>query len=178
VPSGHRAEDLPEVRRESWPPEPFTTFGLTVPGDRPEGVVAFTGGRVITMRGEEVIEQGTVVVKANRLVAVGPIDEVEIPTGAYVVDTRGKTVMPGLVDMHGHIDCCYYDGPMPQKHPSQYAAAAAVCHGLHRELRVHPVGIPRDRSGWESDHRSLIVKLGPVAGVSSNQRAVTVLVSV
>jgi len=106
------------------PPVAFATIGLTVPGDRPEGVVAFTGGRVLTMRGDEVFEQGTVVVKGNRIIAVGPVDGVEIPLHAYVVDTKGKTVMPGLVDMHGHIDCCYYDGPMPQKHPSQYAAAA------------------------------------------------------
>jgi Tol biopolymer transport system component len=105
-------------------PTPLTTLDLTVPGDRPEGIVAFIGGRVITMNEDEVIEQGTVVVKGNQIIAVGPVGEVEIPQQAYVVDTTGKTVMPGLVDMHGHIDCCYYDGLMPQKHPSQYAAAA------------------------------------------------------
>ena len=105
-------------------PQSFASIDLTVPGDRPDGAVAFRGGKVITMLGEEVFERGTVVVEGNRISAVGPADAIEIPRGAHVVDTTGKTVMPGLVDMHGHIDCCYYGGPMPQKHASHYAAAA------------------------------------------------------
>ncbi|WP_019530094.1 amidohydrolase family protein [Dasania marina] len=105
-------------------PSPFTAIGLTVEGDKPKGVVAFTGGRVVTMQGDEVIAQGTVVVEGNRIIAVGNTDDVQIPKNAHVIDTTGKTVMPGLVDMHGHIDCCYYGGLMPQKHASHYAAAA------------------------------------------------------
>lgn len=120
----YRAEASQSFLLSGEIPAPFTTFGLTVPGDQPEGVVAFTGGRVITMDGDEVIEQGTVLVEGNRITAVGQAGELDIPQNAYVVDTTGKSVMPGLVDMHGHIDCCYYEGLMPQKHPSQYAAAA------------------------------------------------------
>lgn len=105
-------------------PQPKFQIGLQVPGDRPSGSVALVGGRVITMRGEEVIERGVVVVEENRITAVGAEQEIAIPPGAHRVDISGKTVMPGLVDMHGHIDCCYYSGLMPQKHFSQYAAAA------------------------------------------------------
>jgi len=104
--------------------KPFAKIALTVPGDTPKGIVAFTGGRVITMNGKEILENGTVVVEGNRIVAVGNSGDVEVPEGAHIVDTTGKTVMPGLVDMHGHIECCYYGGLMPQKHSSQYAAAA------------------------------------------------------
>ncbi|MBN7797196.1 amidohydrolase family protein [Parahaliea mediterranea] len=103
---------------------PLARFGLTIAADTPEGLTAFTGGQVITMNGEEIIERGTVLVEGNRIVAVGPVEEVEIPASAKRIDTEGKTVMPGLVDMHGHIDCCYYGGLMPQKHPSHYAAAS------------------------------------------------------
>lgn len=99
-------------------------MGLSVVADKPNGMVAFTGGRVITMKGDEVLEAGTVLVEGNMIKAVGSVEDVEIPGEAYVVDTTGKTVMPGLVDMHGHIACCYYGGLMPQKHPSHYAAAA------------------------------------------------------
>ncbi|RBP52932.1 amidohydrolase family protein [Arenicella xantha] len=117
--------DVTELTTNDKPlPQPFATVGLNVPLDRPSGMVAFRGGRLITMDGDQVIEQGTVVVEGNRIVSVGRTDEVVIPEDAYVVDTTGKTVMPGLIDMHGHIDCCYYGGIMPQKHASHYAAAA------------------------------------------------------
>ncbi|HEX7122917.1 MAG TPA: amidohydrolase family protein, partial [Gemmatimonadaceae bacterium] len=44
----------------------------------------------------------TVVVRGDRIVAVGPTSEVQIPAGATVIDATGKTVMPGLWEMHGH----------------------------------------------------------------------------
>ncbi len=99
-------------------------IGLEAKTDIPTGLVAFTGGRVITMKGEEVIAKGTVLVDGNIIKAVGAVDEINIPDSAYVVDTTGKTVMPGLIDMHGHIACCYYSGLMPQKHASHYASSA------------------------------------------------------
>jgi imidazolonepropionase-like amidohydrolase len=45
----------------------------------------------------------TVVIRGDRIVAVGPADSVSIPAGATVVDASGKTVVPGLWEMHGHI---------------------------------------------------------------------------
>lgn len=110
--------------QSGFKPTRMTNLSLSVPADKPEGLVAFTGGRVITMKGDEVIPSGTVLVKGNLIKAVGPMEDVDIPDGTHVVDTTGKTVMPGLVDMHGHIACCYYGGLMPQKHPSHYAASA------------------------------------------------------
>lgn len=109
------------------PDEPVaraTRVGLELESDVPEGTLAFVNGRVITMRGEEVIERGTVLVKANRIAAVGTVDEVRVPPGARRINVSGKTLMPGLVDMHGHIDCCYMTGSLPQKQPSRYAALA------------------------------------------------------
>jgi Tol biopolymer transport system component len=105
-------------------PEPYADAGLEVPTDRPQGRIAFANGRVITMRGEEVLERGTVLVDGHRIVAVGPADEVPVPADARVVDVAGKTVMPGLIDMHGHIDCCYETGVTPLKQPARYAALA------------------------------------------------------
>ena len=104
--------------------EPLARLQLELPSDTPEGTTAFTNGRVITMRGDEVIEKGSVLVRGNRIEAVGEADKVDIPDAARVVDLKGATVMPGLVDMHGHIDCCYMGGPLPQKQPGHYAAMA------------------------------------------------------
>ena len=75
---------------------------ITVPRDRPTGVVALRGARIITMKGDEVIENGTIVVRNNRIAAVGPTASVSIPTGAHVIDVPGTTIMPGLVDIHYH----------------------------------------------------------------------------
>jgi Tol biopolymer transport system component/imidazolonepropionase-like amidohydrolase len=76
------------------------SFGVTA--DAPDGSVAFVGGRVISMRGDEVIEDGVVVVTGNRIAAVGARGSVDVPAGAYVVDAAGQTVMPGLIDAHWH----------------------------------------------------------------------------
>ena len=46
-----------------------------------------------------------------------------MPPAARTIDIRGKTVMPGLIDMHGHIDCCW-TGAIPQKQPTRYATLA------------------------------------------------------
>ena len=81
-------------------------IGFDYASDVPGGLFALVGGRVITMRGgmdlDEVIEEGVVVVENNRIISVGKVGDVVIPRGAEVIDTRGKTVMPGLVDVHAH----------------------------------------------------------------------------
>ncbi|MGH9870012.1 MAG: amidohydrolase family protein [Candidatus Polarisedimenticolia bacterium] len=90
-------------------PEPVETgLGLAfkAPADRPAGLVALTGGRVVTMRDagrtREVIENGVVVIEGNRIKAVGHASKVTPPSGARVVDVSGMTVLPGLVDVHAH----------------------------------------------------------------------------
>ena len=76
---------------------------MTVPRDRPSGTVALVGARVVTMKGTEVIEHGTVVVRNNRIVTVGPTENVTIPADARRIDVAGKTIIPGWVDIHAHL---------------------------------------------------------------------------
>ncbi|HEX6057604.1 MAG TPA: amidohydrolase family protein [Gemmatimonadaceae bacterium] len=76
---------------------------ITVPKDRPKGVVALRGARLVTMRGDEVIENGDIVVRDNRIVAVGARGSVQIPAGAREIDVSGKTILPGYVDIHSHM---------------------------------------------------------------------------
>lgn len=104
--------------------QPLAQFGLTLRTDRPAGAIAFTNARIITMRGEEVIERGTVVVERNRIVAVGASGAVNVPAQAKVIDATGKTIMPGLMDMHGHTECCLGIGQVGQKQSTRYAQLA------------------------------------------------------
>jgi imidazolonepropionase-like amidohydrolase/Tol biopolymer transport system component len=76
---------------------------IEVPRSKPEGVVAFSGARIITMKGDEVIEDGTIVIRNNRIAAVGRRGEVDIPLDAERFDVSGKTIMPGLIDVHAHL---------------------------------------------------------------------------
>ncbi|MFQ5603460.1 MAG: amidohydrolase family protein [bacterium] len=78
-------------------------IGLRLKTDVPSGKLALVGARIITMNGDEVIENGSLVVDGIRIVSVGQKDEVAIPGDAKVIDVSGKTIMPGLVDVHAHI---------------------------------------------------------------------------
>lgn len=89
-------EELPEA------PGQGVDLSFDVSADVPDGIVAFVGGRVLTMLGDDVIDDGTVVVTGNRITAVGARGSVDIPPDAHVVDVTGQTVMPGLIDAHWH----------------------------------------------------------------------------
>jgi Tol biopolymer transport system component len=75
---------------------------INLPKDKPKGAVVLRGARLLTMKGREVIENGDVVIVDNRITAVGKRGSVKIPSGAKVIDVSGKTIMPGLVDIHAH----------------------------------------------------------------------------
>ena len=96
-------------------------IGLKLKSDFPTGKIAITGARIITMKGDEVIENGTILIDQNRIVAVG--NQVAIPADAKVIEARGKTIMPGIVDVHGHLRASP-DGVSPQQDWSYYANLA------------------------------------------------------
>ena len=64
-------------------------------------VTAFVGGRLIDGTGR-VIENGTLIIDGGRIVAAGPA-ATAVPAGATRVDVKGKTLLPGLVNAHGHV---------------------------------------------------------------------------
>ena len=80
-----------------------TDVTITSAKDRPKGSVVLRGARIITMKGDEVLKRGDVVVTGNRIVAVGAQGSVTIPRGAQTIDVTGKTIMPGLIDIHAHM---------------------------------------------------------------------------
>ncbi len=92
--------DSTTVRRE--PEATGTPIGFRAPFDRPTGKLALVGATVITMNGAEVIPTATVVVDGNRIAAVGPATQVQIPSDARRVDVTGSWIMPGFVDAHAH----------------------------------------------------------------------------
>jgi Tol biopolymer transport system component len=83
-------------------PQHEIPVNLAVPRRLTRGTLALRGARVVTMRGDEVIERGTIVITNDRITAIGPAASVQIPRGATVIDLTGKTIVPGLIDMHAH----------------------------------------------------------------------------
>jgi imidazolonepropionase-like amidohydrolase/WD40 repeat protein len=75
---------------------------MTINPDRPRGTIVLRGARLVTMHGPEIIERGDLVVRDNRIAAVGPSGRVAIPPGARVLDLAGTTILPGYVDVHDH----------------------------------------------------------------------------
>ena len=70
---------------------------------KPTGVVVLRGARIITMNAAEVIDNGDIVIRDNRIEEIGRRGQVTIPSGARTIDVTGKTIMPGLIDIHAHI---------------------------------------------------------------------------
>ncbi len=70
--------------------------------DVPRGTVVLRGGRVLTMKEKEIIENADIVITDNRIVGVGPPDSVAVPEGARIIDVSGTTIIPGFVDTHYH----------------------------------------------------------------------------
>lgn len=71
--------------------------------DIPQGVLVLRGARAITMNGREVIEDSEIVIRNNRIEAVGRRGTVTVPQGADVIDVSGQTIVPGFVDTHAHM---------------------------------------------------------------------------
>lgn len=67
-------------------------------------ITAFVNVNVIPMDTERVLENHTVIVEGKQITAVGPVDEITIPNGAEIIEGNGAYLMPGLADMHVHLD--------------------------------------------------------------------------
>jgi imidazolonepropionase-like amidohydrolase len=67
------------------------------------GTMALVGGMLLDGYEAPPIHHAVVVIEGNRIAAVGPATEVEIPAGAEVINTEGMTMLPGLVDLHVHL---------------------------------------------------------------------------
>ncbi len=120
----------PGEGEEKKEPAPSQTLGFSFPHDAPRGGMALVGARLVTMEGDQVIEDGTLVMKGNRIEAVGPRATTSVPKGYEVVDGKGLTAIPGLIDVHDHGSQSEY-GITPErswKHDAMLAFGVTTIH--------------------------------------------------
>lgn len=102
---GHMNHKTPVCR--SWALTSFLVISLAAiasPSANAQGPTAFVNVSVIPMAEESVLVGYTVVVNGSEITAVGPSADVEVPHGAVVIEAEGKYLMPGLADMHAHLN--------------------------------------------------------------------------
>ncbi len=77
--------------------------GMGFPKPTLEPVTAFVDVHVIPMNRDGVLDHQTVIVRGTRIAQMGPAAQVRAPAGAVTIDGRGKYLMPGITEMHGHL---------------------------------------------------------------------------
>ena len=122
-------KDSKDAKKDKVEPK-VTSLAFERKVDIPSGMVAFVGGKVVTMEGDKVIDNGVVVVQANKIIAVGVKGDVSIPGGAEVIDITGKTIMPGLIDAHAH-GSQGSNEIIPQQNWKNYAGLALGVTTIH-----------------------------------------------
>ncbi|MGI8744163.1 MAG: amidohydrolase family protein [Bryobacteraceae bacterium] len=74
---------------------------IEFPRYKPTGVIVLEGAKIITMRGDELIPDGEIVINGNRITSIGKRGSYKVD-GAKTIDVKGATIMPGIIDVHAH----------------------------------------------------------------------------
>ena len=100
------------------------------PVEMTPGLQAFVGARIIDGTGAAAVENGVLVVRDGRIEAVGASDNVNVPADAEQIDVSGRTIMPGMINAHGHVNNLQGLDPVDYTEASRFFAAAAHTVGV------------------------------------------------
>jgi Tol biopolymer transport system component/imidazolonepropionase-like amidohydrolase len=76
---------------------------VTVQKDVPQGKILLQNARIVTMKDDEVIESGDVLIENARIKQVGAAGSIAVDGSVQKMDLKGKTIVPGFVDTHSHM---------------------------------------------------------------------------
>ncbi len=91
-----------EKKDEGYKPSEIR-IKVTVQKDVPQGKILLQNARIITMKGDEVIESGDVLIENARIKQVGAAGSIKVDASVQKMDLKGKTIVPGFVDTHAHM---------------------------------------------------------------------------
>lgn len=91
-----------DKKEDAYKPSEFRVK-VIVPKDIPDGKALLQGARIVTMKGDEVIESGDILIENNRIKQVGSSGSIAVDGSVQIIDVKGKTIIPGFVDTHAHM---------------------------------------------------------------------------
>jgi imidazolonepropionase-like amidohydrolase len=107
------AQTQPPVHSKEVPVRRLSAFSLLLAGlamfaarsvsAEPNTRLALVGGMLLDGYGGVPVHHAAILLESNRIVAAGPASEIMIPPGTPVIDTRGETMMPGMIEVHAHL---------------------------------------------------------------------------
>lgn len=98
-----KKDEKEEEDEDKWYKAKEWRVKVQVEKDVPTGTILLKNARIVTMKGDEVIEKGDILVVNARIKAVGAAGSLEAPEGTKSMDMDGKTIVPGFVDTHSHM---------------------------------------------------------------------------
>jgi imidazolonepropionase-like amidohydrolase len=142
-----------------------TPASLALAANEPVAVTVILAGRLIDVATGTVRRDQAIVVEGGRIVTVGPLAAVTVPTGARTIDLSGKTVLPGLIDTHTHVTS---DPTTPPFHGYGISAPRQALIGarLARETLLSGVTTVRDvgASGYADVALRDAIEAGDIIG--------------
>lgn len=125
------------------------------------GAVAITNGDLFDSERGVIVPGQTVIVRGDRIVAVGPAASTPVPAGATVIDATGKTVMPGMWEMHTHLQVANQSSLSLM----QLAQGLTTARDLAADLDVAVSQRDRERAGKLASPRIILAGFmeGPLA---------------
>ncbi|WP_024772694.1 amidohydrolase family protein [Aquimarina macrocephali] len=97
-----KKEDKEKKKDPKFEAEEFK-INVNYKKDIPKGTLLLQGGRIVTMKGYNVIKKGDILIENNRIKAIGISGSLTIPEDTHTIDVSGKTLVPGFVDTHAHM---------------------------------------------------------------------------
>jgi imidazolonepropionase-like amidohydrolase len=103
---------------------------------------AFTGARIIDGSGKPPMENATMVIDGQKIVSVG--SKVKIPAGAKTIDATGQTIIPGLINAHGHVGLVVNGVNKADGYTRENVSAQLLQYEQYGVLSVLTLGLNRD----------------------------------
>ncbi len=141
------------------------------------GTLAFVGARIIDGTNSPAIENGVLISVDGKIVAVGSASNTPIPDGAQRIDVSGKTLIPGLINTHGHVgqvlglETGHYDRGNVLRQLGLYARYGVTTVNSLGDDEYEGFAIRNEQDPLFLDHARLMVA-GPVLAPETVEQAI------
>lgn len=140
--------------------------------------MALVGARLFDGTGSAPHEQSVLVIRNGRVEAVGALGDVDIPVDAERVDLSGKTILPGLVNAHGHLNEDQSERPIKTKLTEQlrvyadYGVTTVVVLGIPSdEELVVSASLNNEQEQIDLDHARIYVAGDSLVNIETEEEA-------